>query len=136
MFPVGNYITSASFHGSGTGLSWIEALKILAINEESSRAKSFKIQLGMLSGPVALPLFRFESSLQTSCSQNVVFHLVRVRGMCFIIFQLGKRMHGICNRKEAQVNMHCQLGPTNLFPDTIILDTVLDEPINRFPPKR
>ena len=70
MFTFGIGITSASFHGSRTELSWIEALKILAIGEESSGAKSFKIQLGILSGPDAFLLFRFDSSLPTSCSET------------------------------------------------------------------
>ena len=62
-FFFGIGITSASFHRSGTKVSQIDELKISATGEEISKAKSFKIQLGILSGPDAFPFFRLESSL-------------------------------------------------------------------------
>ena len=54
-------LTSASFHESGTILSNIDALKISATGEESSIAKSFKIQLCKLLEPEALQRLRLES---------------------------------------------------------------------------
>ena len=47
-------ITFAFFQESGMQVSWIEALKMSVIGEDNSMAKSFEIQLGMLSSPGAL----------------------------------------------------------------------------------
>jgi hypothetical protein len=75
-FILGIDIISATFQAFGTVLYWIEALKIRATGDESSIAKSFKINVGKLSGPEAFPRFKLDNCMYTSSGEIQYFRVI------------------------------------------------------------
>ena len=119
-------IASASFHETGTTLSWIDALKISATGDESSMANSFKTKLGKLSGPEAFVRLRLESFVKTSSGEMWYFEIISLTTAGSVstfsnwLFRGGR---GFVIHRKLSLIFVANSVEWNSLPDTKTLDT-------------